>query len=62
MSDTPFRPMTTVNASFDPTLYVVVTNEYKESQVIDKPFLPEDILWRQNLRKIPGAYTFNDMT
>lgn len=30
--------------------------------MIDKPFLPEDILWRQNLRKIPGAYTFNDMT
>ncbi|THG98685.1 hypothetical protein EW026_g3532 [Hermanssonia centrifuga] len=55
------RPMTTVNALFDLTLYVVVTNEYKESQVIDKPFLPEDILWRQNLRKIPGAYTFNDM-
>ncbi len=29
VSDTPFRPMTTVNALFDLTLYVVVTNEYK---------------------------------
>ncbi|KAI0683824.1 hypothetical protein BC835DRAFT_700350 [Cytidiella melzeri] len=49
------RPKHGITMNFDPTLCAIVSEEYRESEIIMTPVKPEQVIWRQNVGKLEEA-------